>query len=467
MRAINQRQFRLKNKRREMPRWLRVFLISLGVVAAVFVLANLVMGLLYRGKVLPNYSVASVPIGNISFDKLDESVSAEKLLPQKIIFSKDDKTKEVAPKDLGVTVDWAATQENIKSSRSWLPLISLLSKKSVPAELKLDNAKFAAAAKDLETAFTKTPLPERIEFRDDNFAIVAPEPGYQLDVVELRLDLVGLLEQGKAKLAVPAKVTNSTEPTGKLQGELSLLQKRLDAKITLTNGGRSSQLTRAQIASFYEPSGQTLKLSTAKTAQVVAGVASDFGITPVNQDEAVNAAYYALLKQQPVNFLLANQGVKIYHYCTAVKGVDVSALTEYRQKLAAVYGDPRGWNDGGAAALVYAESGCDFTAWLSAPASMTSFGAICDNYYSCRVGANVVVNYDRWMGATDPWNAAGGTLEDYRIMVINHETGHWFGFGHRNCPGAGQPAPVMQQQSVGLQGCTFSPWPTAAELAAL
>jgi hypothetical protein len=49
-------------------------------------------------------------------------------------------------------------------------------------------------------------------------------------------------------------------------------------------------------------------------------------------------------------------------------------------------------------------------------------------------------------------------------MVINHEVGHFIGFGHASCGGAGQPAPVMQQQSISLQGCKFNPWPTASEL---
>ncbi|HEY5805897.1 MAG TPA: DUF3152 domain-containing protein [Candidatus Saccharimonadales bacterium] len=467
MRVIDHRQFRLSNQGRRIPRWLKISLTGLGVIAGIFVLLNLAMGILYRDKVLPNYTVASVPIGNISFDKLGQKVSADKLLPQSVTFKKDDAAKNVAPKDLGVAVDWTATQENIKKSRSWLPIVSLVVKKTAPLELKLDNSQFAAAAEELETTFTKAPLPERIAFRDNNFAIVPPEAGYQPEISQLRMSLISSLEQGKNTLAVPTKATNSSAPTGKLQSELSLLQKRLETKITLTNTGRSKQLSRTDIANFYEPSDQTLKLSDAKIGEVVARAASGFGITAVNQSEAISAIHYALSKQQAVNFALANQGVKVYHYCTAVKGVDASALTEYRQKLAAVYGDPRGWNNGGAAALVHAESGCDFTAWLSAPASMTSFGAICDSYYSCRVGPNVVVNYDRWTGATDPWNAAGGTLEDYRVMVINHETGHWFGFGHRSCPGAGQPAPVMQQQSIDLQGCTFNAWPTAAELADL
>jgi hypothetical protein len=79
----------------------------------------------------------------------------------------------------------------------------------------------------------------------------------------------------------------------------------------------------------------------------------------------------------------------------------------------------------------------------------------------------VVINNDRWLYASTAWNNQGGSLEEYRSMVINHETGHWLGFNHSYCPGTGQPAPVMQQQSIDLQGCVFNPWPTATETAIL
>lgn len=468
MRVADRRQFRLTNKKRKVPKWVWIALIVLGALVGVFILANLVMMLVYRGKVLPNYSVAAVAIGGVRFDELDKKVTVEKILPGEVTLKKDDITKKITPNDLGVAVDWEATRERIRGSRNWLPVLSLFFKHSVPAELTIDNARFATATKELEQTFSRDPLPERIVFGGNDFVIAEPKDGFGLDVVALRMELAGLLEQGKRELEVPVEVKKSNAPTGQLGGQLAELQKNLDAKIALTYKGQSKQLSRSDIAGFFEPDGQTLKLSEGKVGQVVAGAARGLGVTPVNQGEAVQAALYAISKKQPVMFQLAGEGVKIYHYCVSPRGVDVRFIPEFRQKLAAVYGDPQGWAKDGNRAFVYAESSCDFTAWLSAAARVTDFSAsVCDNYYSCRVGPNVIINYDRWMGATDPWNQAGGTLEDYRVMVINHETGHWLGFGHRFCPGSGRPAPVMQQQSIDLQGCTFNPWPTPAELAAL
>lgn len=127
--------------------------------------------------------------------------------------------------------------------------------------------------------------------------------------------------------------------------------------------------------------------------------------------------------------------------------------------------DARGWSRMGIDFQRVQEGG-QFTLVLSEASQMTSFSSGCDRVYSCRAGQYVIINQDRWLGATDSWNAAGGSLRDYRHMVINHEVGHWLGHDHAYCGGPGQPAPVMQQQSINLQGCSFNPWPLDSELSA-
>jgi len=150
-------------------------------------------------------------------------------------------------------------------------------------------------------------------------------------------------------------------------------------------------------------------------------------------------------------------------YEVRVTGSTRSTAAELAASAAATYADARGWR---AAGIAFREvpSGGDFTLWLAAPDRMESFSSVCDDFYSCRVGRNVIINDDRFTDGSPYWP---GSVGDYRDMVVNHETGHWLGLGHRGCPAAGEPAPVMRQQSKGLAGCAPNPWPTLPEFAAV
>lgn len=86
-----------------------------------------------------------------------------------------------------------------------------------------------------------------------------------------------------------------------------------------------------------------------------------------------------------------------------------------------------------------------------------------DGRLSCRNGSDVVLNAWRWAFGADSY---AGELAAYRRYVVNHETGHALGYPHVGCPGQGEPAPVMLQQTKGLDGCEANPWPARTDLAA-
>lgn len=135
-----------------------------------------------------------------------------------------------------------------------------------------------------------------------------------------------------------------------------------------------------------------------------------------------------------------------YTYSVAVKGTVRSDVNHFAAHAQGTFNDVRGWGLGGSIQFVRVASGGDFTLWLSQASQVPTFGYPCSSFYSCHIGRNVIINDDRWAYGSPYLNMG---LNDYRAMVVNHETGHWLGFSHRSCPGAGQPAYIMQQQSKG------------------
>ena len=130
----------------------------------------------------------------------------------------------------------------------------------------------------------------------------------------------------------------------------------------------------------------------------------------------------------------------------------------------ATLGDPRSWGHDGAmsfqrvGAAEAAAGDYDFKVSLISPGSMETYcpGVGTGGYTSCRYGERAVINLARWETAVPDY---AGDVATYRQYVVNHEVGHALGNGHQQCPGPGQLAPVMQQQTLGLQGCAKNAWP--------
>ncbi|MFY1635828.1 DUF3152 domain-containing protein [Solwaraspora sp. WMMB335] len=135
---------------------------------------------------------------------------------------------------------------------------------------------------------------------------------------------------------------------------------------------------------------------------------------------------------------------------------------EFAAVVDATLGDDRSWVAGRQFRLqrVPRTAAAEFTIYLATPGTSEQMcalgGLVTEKYTSCRLPGQVIINMDRWMRAVPDY---GAPLAVYRAYAINHEVGHQFGMGHELCPAPGRPAPVMQQQTYGLQGCQANGWP--------
>jgi hypothetical protein len=134
---------------------------------------------------------------------------------------------------------------------------------------------------------------------------------------------------------------------------------------------------------------------------------------------------------------------------------------EFARWVDRVLADQRGWTARGRWAFQRTGSGpIDFVVRLASPDTVDEicgkYGVKTDGEVSCRGAENVVINLRRWLLAIPSYN---GDLTMYRHTVVNHEVGHFLGFEHLPCPGAGQPMPVMGTPYFGLHGCRPNGWP--------
>ncbi|WP_327295683.1 MULTISPECIES: DUF3152 domain-containing protein [unclassified Streptomyces] len=143
-------------------------------------------------------------------------------------------------------------------------------------------------------------------------------------------------------------------------------------------------------------------------------------------------------------------------------GLDTSA-SQAAKEIAGILAAPRGWTHDPdyAFQLVSAGAPHDLTVKIATPGTADSLcwaGIHQDTggEYNCEVPGGVVVNLRRWVKGSPTFD---GPIHDYRALIINHEMGHFLGYSHVTCAGAGRLAPVMMQQIKGLHGCVANAWP--------
>ena len=119
---------------------------------------------------------------------------------------------------------------------------------------------------------------------------------------------------------------------------------------------------------------------------------------------------------------------------------------------------PGGWGADGSVTFARTDGpDADLRVVLASPDTIDAMCAPLrtDGEYSCGRYGHAAINYLRWVTGA----AAFPDMTTYRQYVVNHEVGHLLGHQHVGCPGAGQTAPIMMQQTISVATCVPNGWP--------
>lgn len=125
-----------------------------------------------------------------------------------------------------------------------------------------------------------------------------------------------------------------------------------------------------------------------------------------------------------------------------------------------ILNDPRSWGGDGSMTFARTDGEAEIRVVLASPQKVDQMCAPLNTHsdYSCGRYGHAAINHTRWVQATEEYLQISD-VTTYRQYVINHEVGHLLGRQHTQCPGAGQVAPVMQQQSIRVAPCVANAWP--------
>ncbi|MGI0134424.1 MAG: hypothetical protein ACREBW_05650, partial [Candidatus Micrarchaeaceae archaeon] len=341
----------------------RGFLLTLGTLLLLAMLANGTMLVLYHNKALPRTHLGRLAASGMTYAAL-AAVSPEATLPASFTLQKDGAHASLTPTALGLSVDVPASVHDISTWRHWLPILDLFWPQDIPLHTHLDMARYSAASKTLAQTFSITALPQRVTFTGSSFTLAQPSSGYTLDTTALPNAIIRAADAGATTVLVPTNIVAAPTGTSNLSNTVQALQKQLATRISFVYKSQRIEPSIQNIGSWYIANGQSMTPASDRIAAYLKDTAAkQAGITIANTSDLATATAYALTKNLPLNLSLVPQtpSTVVRTYCTAVRDVSGSVLDDLIGKLAVTYNDTRGWNNSGQIAFEHVDNGCQYT----------------------------------------------------------------------------------------------------------
>lgn len=132
----------------------------------------------------------------------------------------------------------------------------------------------------------------------------------------------------------------------------------------------------------------------------------------------------------------------------------------FAETVMRILNDPRSWGGDGSMSFARTDGDAEIRVVLASPDKVDAMCAPLNTHgdYSCGRYGHAAINHTRWVQGTEEYLQISD-ITTYREYVINHEVGHLLGRPHVQCGGAGERAPIMQQQSIEVAPCTANAWP--------
>src|SRR5215472_10417982 len=231
---------------------------SIGILAMLFVLANLGMNALYYNRALPNEYLGRLSVSGKTLHSL-QHVSSAGMLPAQLTFGHGSTRVSRTPASLGITVNTAASLKNLNVHWHWLPLFSIFSTHRVAVSLHVDKARFAAAAAALAPQFASPARGRHIDLQGTAFVVKPAEAGYRLNTAALLALTLAALQRGNTQVSVPTtSIAAVASRTTNLSSQLTKLQKELDTPISFVYHSQTIRPTKTDRSQWFALSGASM-----------------------------------------------------------------------------------------------------------------------------------------------------------------------------------------------------------------